>query len=173
MLKSFTKPFLKPCTPPGAWSHIVHSQRVMGGTMFGAIDDSFYFADGSHAGYSWHHGFWGLIDACGAPSPSGGWRKWSFRRFGSLRGIWTIRPVKSSVSLPVENRYSFTDLGELRWTWEIGNRKGEVKPSVAPWKTGAIEIPVPRNTPEGAKLIVRVNDVQGNLGERGIHPTGA
>ena len=35
--ESFTKPFLKPCIPPGAWSHIVHSHRVMGGAIWAGL----------------------------------------------------------------------------------------------------------------------------------------
>jgi hypothetical protein len=161
--ESFTKPFLKPCTPPGAWSHIVHSQRVMGATMFGAIDDSFHFPDGTHAGYSWHHGFWGLIDAWRRPKP-----EWWLAKMVFSPVWFNARQVdysagQATVSLPVENRYSFTDFGELRWTWEIGREKGDVRMSLPPGKSGAIEIPIPRNTPEGAKLIVRVSGAKGDL----------
>jgi hypothetical protein len=160
---SFTKPFGKPCTPPGAWSHIVHSQRVMGGTMWAAIDDSFYFADGTHAGYSWHDGFWGLIDAWRRPKPEWWLAKMVFSPvwFSSRHVEYSAR--QTTVSLPVENRYSFTDFGELRWSWEIGRKKGVVKVTVAPGKTGTIEIPIPPNTPEGAKLLVRASDTKGNL----------
>ena len=149
--ESFTKPFLKPCTPPGAWSHIVHSQRVMGAAMFGAIDDSFYFADGTHAGYAWHHGFWGLIDAWRRPKPEWWLAKMVFSPVWFHTRHVDYSPGQASVTLPVENRYSFTDFSELTWSWVIGQKNGEVKASVAPGKEGKIEIPIPKDTPEGAQ----------------------
>ena len=69
MRRVLHKPFLKPCTPPGAWSHIVHSQRVIGGAIWASLDEAFYFPDGTHAGYAWHHGYWGIIDAWRRPKP--------------------------------------------------------------------------------------------------------
>lgn len=68
-----------------------------------------------------------------------------------------------TVPLPVENRYSFTDFAELHWTWEIGREKGDVRIYLAPGKSGAIQIPIPHDTPEGAGLIVRVSDAKGAL----------
>ncbi len=161
--ESFTKPFTKPCAPPGAWSHIVHSPRIMGAAMFGAIDDSFYFADGTHAGYSWHHGFWGLIDAWRRPKPEWWLAKMVFSPVWFQKRQVEYSPGQATVSIPVENRYSFTDLGELKWTWALGKKFGEVQASVAPGKEGKIEIPVPKDTPEGEKLVVEASNSQGEL----------
>jgi hypothetical protein len=161
--ESFTKPFLKPCIPPGAWSHIVHSQRVMGAGICGAFDESFYFSDGTHAGYAWHHGYWGLMDAWRRPKPE--W--WAAKMIFSP--VWfPTRHVEYSagqaaVSLPVENRYSFTDLSETKLTWEIGLKRGELPVSVAPGKLGKVEIPIPQGTPEGTKLVLRATDAKGDL----------
>ncbi|MCC6123453.1 MAG: hypothetical protein IT426_00675 [Pirellulales bacterium] len=161
--ESFTKPFTKPCTPPGTWSHIVHSERVMGGAMFAAFDDAFYFADGTHAGYAWHHGFWGLIDAWRRPKPEWWLAKMVFSPVWFQKRSVDYSAGQASVSVPVENRYSFTDFGELSWTWEIGGKKGELKPALAPGQEGKIEIPIPQGTPEGTKLIVRATDAKGEL----------
>jgi len=54
---AFARPYMKPGIPPGAWTHIVQSSRVTGGGIWAALDDAFYFPDGRHAGYAWHHGF--------------------------------------------------------------------------------------------------------------------
>lgn len=161
--ESFLKPFTKPCTPPGAWTHIVHSKRVMGAAMFAAGDDSFYFADGTHAGYAWVHGYWGLIDAWRRPKPEWWMAKMVFSPVWFQRRQVEYSPGQASVSIPVENRYSFTDLGELKWNWVIGQKFGEVKTSVAPGKEGKIEIPIPKDTPEGEKLVVKVTNTQGEL----------
>ena len=161
--ESFTKPFLKPCIPPGAWSHIVHSKRVIGAGICGAFDESFYFSDGTHAGYAWHHGYWGLMDAWRRPKPE--W--WAAKMIFSP--VWfPVRHVEYSagqaaVSLPVENRYSFTDLSETKLTWEIGSKRGEVAVSVAPGKLGKVAIPIPQGTPEGTKLVLRATDAKGEL----------
>jgi beta-galactosidase/beta-glucuronidase len=161
--ESFAKPFTKPCTPPGAWTHIVHSNRVMGAAMFAAFDDPFYFADGMHAGYAWHHGFWGLIDAWRRPKPEWWLAKMVFSPVWFQRRQVEYSPGQASVSIPVENRYSFTDLSELNWSWTIGPKSGEAKTSVPPGKEGNIEIPVPKDTPEGEKLVVKVSSAQGEL----------
>ena len=122
MAESFSKPFLKPCAPPGAWSHIVHSPRVTGGAIWASFDEAFYFPDGTHAGYAWHHGFWGIIDAWRRPKPEWWLTKMVFSPvWFPVRRIEYRRPAR--VRLPVENRYSFTDLSELTFAWEIG-RKG-------------------------------------------------
>ena len=68
-----------------------------------------------------------------------------------------------SIRLPVENRYSFTNLSELTFTWKLGNRQGRVPAEAAPGATGAIEIPVPPGTREGASLTVEVTNRAGDL----------
>jgi beta-galactosidase/beta-glucuronidase len=161
--ESFAKPFTKPCTPPGAWTHIVRSNRVMGAAMFAGFDDPFYFADGTHAGYAWHHGFWGLIDAWRRPKPEWWLAKMVFSPVWFTKRQVEYAPGQATVSISVENRYSFTDLGELKWSWVIGQKFGVVKVSVAPGKEGKIEIPVPKDTPQGEKVVVKAENAQGEL----------
>jgi len=161
--ESFAKPFLKPCTPPGAWSHIVHSRRVVGGAIWAALDDAFYFPDGQHAGYAWHHGFWGIADAWRRPKPEWWLAKLVFSPVWFPARHVDYTPGQRSVRLPVENRYSFTNLGELRVTWEVGGRHGRVNAAVPPRSQGTIEVPIPPGTPEGASLVLRATDAQGAL----------
>ena len=40
-----------------------------GGAIWASHDDAFYFSATNHAGYAWHHGFWGLIDYWRRPKP--------------------------------------------------------------------------------------------------------
>jgi hypothetical protein len=63
----------------------------------------------------------------------------------------------------VENRYSFTDLRELSFTWQVGGTRGRVQVAAPPRSRGEIEIPIPPGTPEGATLLLRVSDARGDL----------
>ncbi len=158
--ESFTKPFLKPCTPPGAWSHIVRSRRVVGGAIFAALDEPFYFADGTHAGYAWHHGFWGILDAWRRPKPEWWLAKHVFSPVWFPAREVEYTPGQGPIRLPVENRYSFTDLSELAFTWQVGQAKGEVKVRVPPRSQGEIEIPVPRQAAIGDRLLLTIMDAR-------------
>ncbi len=70
---------------------------------------------------------------------------------------------QSSVRLPVENRYSFTDLSELAFSWELGAKKGTIHAAVPPRSKGEIVIAVPPGTPEGEKLVLKARDARGEL----------
>jgi beta-galactosidase/beta-glucuronidase len=112
----FDKPPLKPGLKPGGWSYITHSDRVIGGAIWASHDDAFYFSVTNHAGYAWHHGFWGLIDSWRRPKPE--W--WLARHIFSPVWLETrhvpFTPGQKSVRVPVENRNAFTDFSELKFT---------------------------------------------------------
>ena len=57
--------------------------------------------------------------------------------------------------VPVENRYSFTDLSKFDFVWEAGGAKGKTQINLAPASKGEFEIPIRKGTPEGATLLVR------------------
>jgi hypothetical protein len=156
-------PYLKPGLPPGTWTSIVRSNRIVGGAIFAGIDDSFYFSDGSHAGYSWEHGFWGLLDAWRRPKPEYWLSKMVFSPVWFPSREIEFVPGQSMVSIPVENRYSFTDLSELRWEWEIEKAKGTAKIAAAPGDSATLEVPVSPTTAQGSNVIVRVFDAEDQL----------
>ena len=52
-------PPMKPGLVSGGWSAIYHSDRLLGGAIWASHDEAFYFSETNHAGYAWHHGFWG------------------------------------------------------------------------------------------------------------------
>jgi beta-galactosidase len=161
--ESFTKPFLKPCVPPGTWSYVVRSRRVLGGAIWAAFDEPFYFADGTHAGYAWHHGFWGILDAWRRPKPEWWLAKHVFSPvwFPVREAAYT--PGQGTVRLPVENRYSFTDLSEMTFTWKLGQAEGDVNVRVPPRCRGEIEIPIPPQTAPGDTMLLTVTDAHGEL----------
>ena len=135
--ESFQKPFLKPCTSPGAWTHIVHSQRVLGGAIWAAFDEPFYFSDGTHAGYAWHHGFWGIIDAWRRPKPEWWLTKLVFSPVWFPQRQVDYAAGQKVVRLPVENRYAFTDLSELTFSWQLGTHRGDVRVDLLPRRSRA------------------------------------
>ncbi len=161
--ESFTKPFLKPGAVPGAWSHIAHSSRVTGGAIWAGFDEAFYFPDGTHAGYAWHHGFWGIIDPWRRPKPEWWLTKMIFSPVWFPVRQVDYTPGQSTIRVPVENRYSFTDLSELAVSWELGTHKGDVPAAVPPRSQGEMVIPIPLGTLEGEKLVLKVHDTRGEL----------
>lgn len=157
----FAKPPLKPGIPPGEWSRMIHSDRFMGGAIWASHDDAFYFPDGKTAGYAWHHGFWGLIDPWRRPKP-----EWSLARH-IFSPVWlktrhvAFTPDQKSIRVPVENRYAFTDFSELNFQWQIGKKTGKGNFHLAPATKGELEIPIPRGTAPGEKILLHVTDQRG------------
>lgn len=160
---SFDMRLLMPGTTPGAWSHIYHSTRVLGGAIWALFDEPFYFKDGKHAGYAWVHGFWGLNDGWRRPKPEAWLAKLIFSPVWFPKRQIAFAAGQKSVRVPVENRYSFTDLSELTFAWETNGNKGTTKANLAPGKAGEIEITLPTGTSEGDKIMLRVTDANGAL----------
>jgi beta-galactosidase len=154
---------IKPGLPPGGWTKIQHSDRLIGGSIWAAQDEDFYLGETNHVGYAFHHGYWGLIDVWRRPKPE----YWLARHIFSP--VWLkTRHVdlmfgEQTLHVPVENRYSFTDFNELNFTWQINKHKGRLHPSVAPRAEGELEIPIPRDTRDGDKLSLRVTTRDGRL----------
>jgi hypothetical protein len=153
--KEYDKPVIKPGLVSGGWSFIYHSDRLVGGSIWASHDDAFYFSETNHAGYAWHHGFWGLIDSWRRHKP-----EWYLARH-IFSPVWleTRHPDFAlgdrTVHLPVENRFAFTDFSELQFEWQINGHKGRLKVRLAPGARGELEIPVPLGTAPGDKLRLR------------------
>lgn len=140
--QSYGGPGLLPGSPPGTWSSIVHSDRVAGGAIWAFIDDAFWFTDGSHAGYAWHHGYWGLVDAWRRPKPEFHQARQIFSPVWFPDRSPAVRAGQAVLRLPVENRYSFTDLAELRFEWRVGEHRSRPTVALAPGRSGTIELPL-------------------------------
>ncbi|MBN1491953.1 MAG: hypothetical protein JXA69_18720, partial [Phycisphaerae bacterium] len=72
-------------------------------------------------------------------------------------------PGQSSIRVPVENRYAFTDFRELTFAWECNADKGTVAVALPPAMSGHIEIPVPAAAKEGDSVRLRITDAKGEL----------
>jgi len=121
---------------------------------------------------------WGVID---------GWRRqkpefWNIQNLYSpiaLPERAVPLPSSGSVSIPVKNRYFFTNLSELAIEWRLGTQQGTVKADIAPQSSGQIEIPIPPQTPAGSNLELRftkgerlVNVFTVQVGENRPQPAG-
>jgi len=98
--------------------------------------------DGTVRGY----GPWGFLDV---------WRRkkslwWDAKLIHSP--IWIpVRRVEfargqRTVQIPIENRYAFTNLNEVRAIWELGAKHGRCRLDLPPQATGAIEVTVFQET---------------------------
>jgi len=159
--RSFDGPWFLPGARPGFWDSIVASEQLIGGAIWALLDEPFYFKDGTHCGYAWHHGFWGLIDAWRRVKPEGDLARHIFSPVWFLARRADLAPGQKSIALPVENRYSFTDFSELKFQWQFGAKKGTLKASCAPGERTQIQIPVPEGAGEGDSIRLRVTDPDG------------
>lgn len=165
LLEDCNKPPIKPGLVPGGWTKIEHSDRLIGGSIWASHDEDFYLSATNHVGYAFHHGYWGLIDVWRRPKPE--W--WLARHIFSP--VWLeTRHVsfvagQKTIRLPVENRYSFTDFSELDFAWQINSHKGKLHPRLAPGNEGELEVPVPRGTTTGDKLVMHVTARDGRVVE--------
>jgi alpha-L-arabinofuranosidase len=141
------------------WSDICKSPRVVGGAIWAGIDESFLLPDGRTVGY----GPWGFIDVWRRPKSL--W--WDAKLIFSPVHI-TVRqvewaPGQKSVEIPIENRYSFTDLNQLKVAWEVSGKRGVCRMDLAPGHEGRLVVKLPRSTREGDLLELRFYDRSSNI----------
>lgn len=97
---------------------------------------------------------WGVID---------GWRRRK-PEFWHIKNLYS--PIKVSVrelavptsgilSIPVENKYFFTNLSELQVKWQLGDQQGTAQADIAPQGSGTLEIPVKSPIQPGSDLQLR------------------
>jgi len=145
--------------PNSLWNQLYSSARVIGGSLWAGIDEEFYFTNGAVKGY----GLWGIIDV---------WRRnkscwWETKLIHSP--VWIpvrrldYRPGQTNLTVPIENRYSFTNLSELTGSWEVGPHKGQCSIALPPGQSGEISLAIPSDTPAGSLLVLRFADSKGML----------
>lgn len=147
------------------WENMYHSQGVLGGALWAAIDDSFFLPDGRTVGY----GTWGPID---------GWRRakpefWHMKKVYSPVRIQLIEhdKTKGILCLAVENRFYFTDLSECRFQWSGGNKAGKL---IATGKPGTIDtVYFPVNDISKGAVLVEAYDPRGVMCDKYSFDLGA
>jgi hypothetical protein len=147
---------VRPGIYPGAWSYILGSQHCIGSEIWSGLDDISFLPNGKVVSSENGNAYWGLVDAWRRLKP-----EFELARFVFSPVWFTLRRLdyklgQTSLRVPVENRHSFTDLSQFDFIWQVNDSKGKVGISVPQASKGEIEIPIPRGTPEGATLFVRV-----------------
>jgi beta-galactosidase/beta-glucuronidase len=118
------------------WEKLWETNSILGGQVFNLTDDQYLIPSGLVTG----NGEWGFIDP---------WRR-------AKPDLWHVKkahtPVKvqdvplplpaagQSLEVPVENRYDFTNLSEIRVEWSLGDESGTFQADVPPHGKGTISI---------------------------------
>jgi beta-galactosidase len=130
------------------WGKMRTAPGCFGGSIWAAIDDTFFLPGGETVGY----GTWGPIDGWRRPKPE----YWNMKKaYSPLRLEATCVPTPQSgkpLRLEVENRHDFTNLSELRFEWKLGDRSGTLTTSAPPGTKGMLEIPLPNGEIDGKLL---------------------
>ena len=148
---------------PGAWSHIYASKRVIGSEIWSGVDDISYLPDGKVESSEAGNAYWGLIDGWRRPKPELWLSKFVFSPVWFPARQISFKAGQPSVRVPVENRYSFTDLSACRFAWKLNGQSGEAAISVMPGAKGELAVPIPAGTPEGSMLLMRVTRDGGEI----------
>jgi hypothetical protein len=106
---------------------------------------------------------WGVVD---------GWRRkkpefWITKKLHSpvkVKDAALPAPAPGQpITLAVENQYDFTDLAEVRITWQLGEEKGLINAAAPPHEAGQLAIK-PAHTPQpGEVLDLKIHDASGRL----------
>jgi len=133
-------------------------EGCLGGAIWAGIDDVFCLPDGKFVGY----GMWGSI--------CDGWRRekpefWHVKNaYSPVRVVVRELPLPAtgeSLRVPVENRFNFAGLDEVKISWNIGDRKGIVAANIPARQTGELVIPPPAGLTNGAILHLAFTDPRG------------
>lgn len=146
------------------WENMLKTPGVLGGSIWSGIDDIFQLPDGNAVGY----GAWGPIDGWRRPKPE----YWDMKKIYSPVKLLTdsLQPAEN-LTLKVENRYLFTNLEDLRISWQFGEESGICALNVEPGKTGELQIHVRR--PEAANLLaLKFEDPRGFTADEYLIPVG-
>jgi beta-galactosidase len=97
---------------------------------------------------------WGLVDGWRRPKPE----FWIAKKLHSPvkvpEGALPLPAEGSTLRVPVENRFDFTDLSEIEVRWSLGDRSGAARASVPPRSRGEIAIDLPDRPAAGEVLLI-------------------
>jgi hypothetical protein len=133
-------------------------EGCLGGAIWAGIDDVFCLPDGKFVGY----GMWGSI--------CDGWRRekpefWHVKNaYSPVRVMVRELPLPAAgegLRVPVENRFNFAGLDEVKISWSIGGSKGIVSADIPARQVGEIDIPSPTGLTNGAVLHLAFTDPRG------------
>jgi hypothetical protein len=120
------------------WNRLLNTSNVIGGAIWGGIDEIFFLPKGKKVGY----GPWGIIDSWRREKPEYWLAKCIYSPVWIPIDRVDYKKGDAFIQIPVENRYSFTNMNELKTRWQIGNKTGEISVELVPLSKGQISIPV-------------------------------
>ncbi len=138
------------------WELMGSAQGCLGGSIWAAMDDTFFLPDGRTDGY----GTWGPLD---------GWRRPKPEYWHVTKAYSPVRIVDESLATPVngeplhltvENRSDFVDLNEFTFNWTLAGKTGVEKSAGAPGAKGKLAIPVTGDV-AGKSLEIRITGPRG------------
>ena len=138
------------------WDVMYSNPGIAGGAIWEWSNDVFYVPasgrnrsrfqgdmDAESGRWLAGYGPWGIVDSWLRKKPE----FWNVKKTYSPVRIQEHEPISSPAGgllrIPVENRYDFTDLNELRIEWSANQWKGTATPNVPPRSKGVIEIQLP------------------------------
>jgi hypothetical protein len=166
------------------WDAMYLNPGIAGGAIWEWSDDVFQLPPSGHErdrfqGYldpqngRWLVGYgpWGIVDSWLRKKPE----FWNVKKAYSpvrIREHEAI-PVDSSerLRIPVDNRYFFTNLNELKIDWVSGQSEGTATADVPPQSQGVIEIPLPQAAAGNPDLTLKFFN-RGELVDAYILPIG-
>ncbi len=139
------------------WDAMYANPGIAGGAIWEWSDDVFQVPPSGHErdrfqGYldtengRWlvGYGFWGIVDSWLRKKPE----FWNVKKTYSSVRIQEHEAIPIDCSgrlhIPVENRYYFTNLNELRIEWNASPWQGSATADVPPQTNGVLEIPLPK-----------------------------
>jgi hypothetical protein len=156
-------PGLQPGIYPGAWTHIINSKRFVGSVIWAGIDDIMFTHDGERYSSENGNAYWGILDGWRRPKPEYWLTKCVFSPVWFPMRTINWNGTDTSVKLPVENRYSFTDFSALHFEWSLGQQHGTIPVRQLPETQGGIDLPIPQGTKPGDAITLNVSNSAGDL----------
>lgn len=147
-----------------SWTTMFDTPAVLGGSIWSGIDDVFQLPNGDAVGY----GPWGPIDGWRRPKPE----YWDMKKIYSPIRVNTDKLNPSNtLNVEVENRYTFSNLNEVRIDWNYGEESGVIYADIKPREKGTITINI--NDPSQAnELYISFTDPRGFVADEYVLPVG-
>ncbi|MCX6875777.1 MAG: glycoside hydrolase family 2 [Verrucomicrobia bacterium] len=140
------------------WDDIQSTKGALGQSIWSGVDDTFYMPDDRTVGY----GAWGPID---------GWRRTKPEYWGMKKAYSPVRiappEIKDNlISLAVENRLNFSNMSEMRITWQCGDQSGTARADIAPGAKGVLPVTLEHAPNPGERLELSFADPRGFIADQ-------
>ena len=146
------------------WENMYKTPGVLGGSIWSGIDDIFQMPNGDAVGY----GPWGPIDGWRRPKPE----YWDMKKIYSPVKVLTrsLQP-SNSLTVEVENRYTYTNLNELQVNWTFGTETGTAFIDCRPGHKSSFTIPI-TSASQAKGLYLSFTDPRGFVADEYLIPVG-